>query len=308
MKYFKLLLAFCMALIVLSQCKKIEHQPVNKTIEKTTYVDSVVDGNVAPPFNGVSTVLIENYVNKMYIDILGREPTGSELADRVSDLKAGSLSEASREAVFDDMAATGDYYDRLFEIFSSKMLNGFDSVVIDQQILEYQYIKILLDSLGDYVNANLIQFELERLYLLQDAKADLRADIITLNEFVGRILENTLYDQINMGSENFVLSAFENLFNRLPTVAELTEGVSMVDGFVPGTIFNQDGTSKGDFVDITTTVEEFYEGRITDAYLNLLLREPTDTELEVILTAFLANGDLKEVQKSIIKTEEYAGF
>ena len=57
-----------------------------------------------------------------------------------------------------------------------------------------------------------------------------------------------IYDEINMGTENFVVSIFQNFFHRYPTAAELYSASNMVDGN-QSTIFNTNGSSKKDFIE-----------------------------------------------------------
>ena len=37
-----------------------------------------IDGNEPPDYSGVPTIMVENYVNRLYIDLLGREATNEE--------------------------------------------------------------------------------------------------------------------------------------------------------------------------------------------------------------------------------------
>jgi len=45
-----------------------------------------VPNNQAPPDNTIASVVKENYVNKVYISVLGRKPDANELNSGLSDI------------------------------------------------------------------------------------------------------------------------------------------------------------------------------------------------------------------------------
>ena len=72
-----------------------------------------------------------------------------------------------------------------------------------------------------------------------------------------RLMDNLVYDQINMGTFNFVISAFDNLLYRYPTDAEYEAGYTMVEDNVSTTLMGQSGTNRGDFIRIMTEGQAF---------------------------------------------------
>ena len=104
-----------------------------------------------------------------------------------------------------------------------------------------------------------------------------------------------------------VLATFENLFYRFPTTNELSKSSIMVDG-QPSILFFKNGSTKLDFSYIVTECNEFYQGMIIDMYRTFLLRDPINEEIDALISDFISDKDLKQVQKSILITEEYAGF
>src|SRR6218665_3290708 len=53
------------------------------------------DNNI-PVYTGTPTLLVENYVNRLYIDLIGREPNDAEMAADVQVLENASLSQQAR--------------------------------------------------------------------------------------------------------------------------------------------------------------------------------------------------------------------
>jgi len=294
-----LLFYFLLFILTTFSCKKEENIQV--------YEDLRVSGNMAPPFEGVTTLKVINYVNKLYIDLTGEEPTPSQLDIDVNYLESNDLSEASRQKIISDIMELERYHDRLYNLVSTSLINGIGVSQIEELIQEYEAIRddsfLKKDSALGYFFEN----EIKKAQDLLNAKSDYKSGIITINEYYYRFVYNGVYDEINMGSENFVISCFENLFNRYPTLGEINNGVKMVDS-EPAFILQKDGNSKTDFLDILLQNTEFYSGLVVNMYLSFLVRNPSSEELTDATILFAVNSDFQELQTTILKTDEYAGF
>lgn len=296
---------YIIILIIISglftHCKK---DPVNKNY----FQDTIISGNIAPPYDGVSSIQINNYINRLYIDLLGREPLDAEISSGYTTLVNGELSQITKESFINDLITRNEYYDRFFDIYSTKMIAGYDSVEIRYSYLELEYITdSLLIPNGDSLTTHLILMEMDRLEKLMVAKNDYKNDLISINEFMRRLMMNNIYDEINMGTENFVLATFENLFHRFPTENEKTASESIVDG-QPDILFLQSGNSKLDFSYIVTSCDEFYQGVIIDLYKIYMLREPTTQEVLEELEDFKQTGNISNIQLNLLTSNEYAGL
>lgn len=282
-----------------SSCKKEFIEDIHQ--------NKIVDGNVAPPFSGVSTLQIENYVNKLYIDLISREPSDAELDAAVISLKADELSESSREQIISDLMGEYDYYRRYFESTSGRFLEGVDSADMVETLALLQFLIANAYQTGDTLLAYLLEYEYGRHEDLYFATSNYASGAIGINAYYSYFVNNGYFDEINMGSENFVKACFENLFFRLPTAAELSQGVAMVDG-ASSQIFLQDGNSKLDFIGIVTQTTEFYQGVVIENYRSLLSRNPDSYEMDSLTQSLEASGDVQDMQMHIFKSEEYAGF
>ena len=284
--------------VLFLSCKTEITQEIHKNI--------VVDGNQVPDYSGVSTLQVENYVNKLYIDLIGEEPTAAELDQKVALLKNSDLSAESREIIIDELLASDKYYKQLFNQTSAVYLNGLLKNEISDQILNFAYIREQSLINGDTLVAFILEYEIGKLAELIRADQDLKDGLITRNEFYGRFCLNYFFDQINMGSENFVKATFENMLGRFPTESELSNGEEMVNGF-GGQLLLQSGNSKPDFVRIVSNSQEFYNHWVDLNYSGLLGRSSTAAELEDAFL-LLAIDDFAGVLISILKSDEYAGF
>lgn len=284
-----------------------------------------VPGNEPPNPDNVPTVLIENYVNRMYIDLIGREPLDTEMDSMVRFLKENDLSVEAREAVIERLQSdtswvAGDtsyqyaYYQRFYDMSKARIIEGESDAAIYEEIdlLERTF---LIDSLngdtipaGNFISSAQAEQEIEKLENVLFIKRQYRGDSIEVDEIYRRLCNNSVYDEINMNTFNFIRATFDNLFYRFPTGAEFDAAWEMCEKNNSANIFGANGQTKGDFLRIITTSREFYEGMIQWAYLNLLARFPTSAETSALLSGFYTGHDFQNMQKKIMVTNEYANF
>lgn len=266
-----------------------------------------VPGNTPPPYSGTPTILVDNYVSKLNIDLVGLKPDDNQKESDIVYLEDNDLSFSAREVVIERILDLDAYHDRLFQVTSDLLLNGMGVDEVQTVYDEYEFVRDFLYQSGDTFTAQYIDYELIKLTQLLNVKSDYQSGKINLGEYYSRFSYNLIYDEINMGTENFVIACFENFFKRYPTNTELEKGKEMVDG-LPVKLLLKEGRNKIDFLTIMTENSEFYQGRILDAYRTLLLRDPTSDELNELTDQFQNSDDFSTVQIEITKLDEYAGF
>ena len=264
----------------------------------------IIEDNTHPPDATISNVVKENYVNKSYISVLGRKPSSTELSAGIAVLNQHNLSVADRNQVLGDIFAKPGYNQRLYDINIATLLNNLDTAQITTFIYVFQ--QLLLDPL--YApQYPLIQAEKTKLENLKKSVTDLNSGTISIIGLHKRCVNNYMYDQVNMGTENFVVSVFQNFLYRYPTEDELTQSKQIVDGF-EGVVFLQTGTVKDDFINIFFGCNNYFEGQVRDLYLKYLFREPTSVEMSDKAQIYKNSLDYKALQKAILSTDEYAGI
>lgn len=290
-------LAVC--LLLWSACTKKE------IINSTEHINYVVDSNQVPHYQGVTTIQIENYVNRAYIDFLGREPSQNERQTAVDALKAGGLSAAARRNMVQQLQTQPEYYAQFGKIYMNALMGGLDSLRVQDEVDFLQFLVDNYTMAGQMQLAQLTAYEKLKLERANSALYEYRTGQISINAYFARLIHNYIYDQINMGSENFVVACFEGLFHRLPTLQEKTAGVTMTNGF-PAQLLLRDGTTKGDFVQIVTQVDAFYEGLSVYIYRQLLARSPSSVEMGAATTALKNDSKTyKDVQADVAASDEY---
>ncbi len=265
----------------------------------------LIPNNTAPPDSTISTLVIENYVTKCYISLLGREPSTSEEIDAVNILVAANMTSASRKEVLSEIIGKPEYAQKLVEYNSIKLLNNpLDTVEIQTQI--YIYTSLLSDP--QYAPFyDLINSIISNLETLLSTPGELNSGSIGIREMHRRMITNEIYDQINAGSFNYVLSLFNNFLFRDPTSEEHNSGITMVDGFV-AVLFYETGTSKDEFIEIFLDSDDYFEGQVRELYLRYLFREPTSQEQGYHAGRYHQSDDFNQLQKDILSLDEFAGL
>lgn len=264
----------------------------------------VIPNNQAPPDYTISSIVKENYINKVYISVLGRKPEAMELNSGLSYINQHNLSDSDRIAFLDEVFAKPTYNQRLYEIASVKLLTSFDTTAITQTISTFQFL--LTDSAYASV-FDILNMEIARLQQLKNIPADLNNGTLTTIGMHRRLINNYFYDQINMGTENFIVSTFQHFMDRYPTDNELEQSSNMVNGLSAVIFFNQ-GNTKGQYMDIILTTDNYFESEVRELYLRYLFRQPTSIEMTKYATEYKTQLNYKKLQKTILSLNEYVGI
>ncbi|HHG85288.1 MAG TPA: hypothetical protein ENJ82_11130 [Bacteroidetes bacterium] len=277
-------------LLALVSCRKTE--------------EIVIRDNTAPPDYTVADVTLESYINRSYISLLGRKPTDAEFATGLTQLRLNNVSQSNRETFLDGVFSNPYYPNRLFDVGRSLYLNGSDTTEFQEFI---DIFEVLLQDTQYQAVWPEIREEISKMQRVLDIPLDLGNGSIDIVEMHRRLCYNYVYDQINMGTQNFVVSMFQNFFFRYPTVAELEAGETMVDGF-NAIILLQTGQTKVDFIAIFLRSKDYAEGQVRDVFTRFLFREPMTEEMERLSIQFVNNWDYEALLKAVMTTNEYVGL
>ncbi|GIV34478.1 MAG: hypothetical protein KatS3mg031_2013 [Chitinophagales bacterium] len=244
-----------------------------------------------------SLVRIEKFVQNCYIQLLGRKADSGETAYWNAQLKDSRLSYASAERLIDSLLRHPEYRQHQYLLARNELMNFIfnpDSAEIEKTI------KIWEEAERNEAGRK----EISRLRALQAIPRDLltgNLDNIGLHK---RLVHNSYYDFINMGTENFVVSMYHNFLDRNPTTFELEQGKKMVDGF-PAILDYQSGASKEDFINLFFESYAYFEGQVRKAFLRLLYREPTPEESVFFTLQYKKNRNYEQLLKSLLLYETF---
>jgi hypothetical protein len=275
--------------------------------------------NDAPYYDKVPSVKVRNYVNRLFIDLLGREPLDVEMDQETATLQADNVSKTSREALINklmqdnefrdgDTSYTLTYHKRLHELAKIRFIEG----IADEELRGQASIN-RSDAISDSLSGNMVGYEenmakYAKMVSILNSRSYYQSGQIDLFSVYASMVDNSIYDIINMNTFNFVNACFDDLFFRFPTSAEFQIGFSMVEDNTPGSLFGAPGQNRADFVRILTQSNECKLGVVVWVYNTLLARNPTSTEMELEMQKFGTDSDLKALQKRILITNEYANF
>jgi hypothetical protein len=285
----------------------------------TKSYDTLVDGNRPPNYGSIPTLKIDNYVNRLFIDFLGREATEVERNDWVFKLKSNGLAYSTRDSLirilqWDSTFRLGDssyrhaYSQRLYDVSKARFLEGASDPDIGQAIgslrfgitvarLEGDSVRVYanLDAISKYSNVLISRHR----YRLQE---------IGYSEMVACMINNPIYDGINMNSFNYVIASFDDVLRRNPTQDEFTRAYQIIDKNEPQEIFGVWAANKNEYAQALTQTDGFFEAQIRWSYFLLVQREPLTKELNQFLQPYLQNRRIEDVQRAIAITDEYAQF
>lgn len=264
----------------------------------------IVPDNEAPPDSTIQNVVLESYINRSYIILLGEQPDDAQMAQGKATLRTHNVSQADREAFLNGVMAQPGYHQRLFDVGRGLYLNGADTSAMQDEIF---LIDLILGDSAFIAFWDDAQAQKDQLLLLMDVPGDLTAGTIDMREAHKRMVLNKIYDQINMGTQNFVISMFQNFLERYPTEAERNASETMVDGF-PSVVFMQSGRTKENFVDIFIASRDYDEGQVRDLFRRYLYREPDTQEMDELTNTYRADHNYKALQIAVMSLDEFVGI
>lgn len=279
----------------------------------------IIGDNDAPYYGDVPTVLVKNYINRLYIDLIGREPLDVEMDADVLLMRDNDLSKETRESIVDRLMTDtsyveGDssyfiaYYHRFYDMSKARLLEGVSNSEINGQWGIYHFGWIV-----DSINGNLIgmaekEVQMAKLEAILSSEFEYRRGEVDVNDVYVRMLDNYFYDLINMNTFNFVNASFDDLYYRFPTQSEFTTAFDIIEYNSSSVIFGKPAQNKDDYIKIVSDTREYYEGMIIWVYRSFVSRDPTTQEVYDHMQEFYIDRNVQKIQKSIVVTDEYANF
>jgi hypothetical protein len=286
----KKIVLFLSLIAIVSGCKKTE------TVS--------ISNNYPPPDYTLENIVYESYINKSYILALGSEPDSIELQAALNILKPAGLGGNSRERFLNLVFANPKYRNHVFTELNVELLNNLDTNEISNTIGIYNYV------LGDSTfmfSWPVALYEKDRLLQLQTAPTFYVNGTLSYARLQNRMLNNYFYDQINMGTLNFVNTSFKQILDRNPTIQEQQAGVSMCDGF-NASLFLTSGYSKDEYLNIIFNQNDYYEATVKKVYRKYLLRDPKSLEMVQGTQLYKSSQNFESIQKAVMVTNEFIGI
>ncbi|TNE79295.1 MAG: hypothetical protein EP332_11335 [Bacteroidetes bacterium] len=261
----------------------------------------VYENNTPPADNSISELEISTYINRVYISLLGRKADAEEFSD-AKELMGNQPGLAEREQLLDQLLQLPEYKSNYVLRWRQDLIEGIDSIQASKDMALYTFQ--LQDSAMNPLIRSELQNRVVRLQNLVMVNQDYLNGVIDWKGVIRRFIDNHYYDEINMGTENFVVSLFQHFLDRYPSAQELEDAKRMVDGF-SGILFLQTGNSKAQCLDILFSSEAFMEGQIHRLYQNYIYRKATQDEVLYQLDLYQQTQLIQSIQRSILTSESY---
>lgn len=285
-----------------------------KKEENVTFSD-----NTIPHYDEVPSIIIENYVNRVFIDLIGREPTDLEMTAEAAALKSANMSVAARTALVNKImtstaAVEGDgsyreaYIRKFYEDQKGRFLEGSSEANILEQMYIYESVAHSDSLNGNILGYQVNSFEAAKLELVLDSREELQLDSIVFEEMCYRMMYNSIYDNINMNSFNFINATFDDCFARFPTESEYEEIYPAIEYNGAGMVFFQIVNNKDEYLNALINSSEFDEGLVRWCYKALLARDASSYEVYTLAPLFANGSNFSAVQRNILISDEYAGI
>lgn len=265
------------------------------------YEVTTVPGNKPLDDRTISTQTKENYINRLYILLLGRKAESIEFNTSYALLDKAPSSAFNRAQVVEGIMNNNEFFDKLWYDVRDEILDGVDTSELRYELLDFK------DRLQKATNPNTKAFyqnEVDRLTPIMTIVDDLSAGNISMQNVHEMSVNNSIYDDINMGTENFVVSVFQNFLYRYPTGYELSESKNMVNNN-SAVLFLQTGQGKPKFIKIFFNHSSYKEGQITHLFKKYLFRSPSSEELDQYTQEYINNNNYYNIQKELLASEEY---
>jgi hypothetical protein len=303
MKSGNTLFIFASLLLVFAACKP----------EEIVFPD-----NPVPPYDEISTILVQNYVNRMYIDLIGREPTDLEMERDVALMEADSLSMEIRLTVMNELMTGTDsldgttyrtlYHEKLYTDLKARFLEGASDAILNERYGLARGMAITDSLNGNWEGYAINQAHAERLLAVLECPVALELQEIEVRDACARMMWNDVYDQINMNSFNFVNASFDDLYQRFPTQAEFDVSYNIIEYNQPNLIFGFSANDKPSYIEALVWNPEWNEGMVRWQFRSFLARDPSDAEVLEAVDEFGLNNLTADIQRYILQSDEYAGF
>lgn len=263
--------------------------------------ETIVPVDNLPADSTITQIELENYINKTHIALLNRKPTEAELSQSLQQLDIDRYNRSIRNAYVLGIQDLDRSKWAIWQFLSDRILDGIDTTQVRESADIFQY---RVDNSGTQNEKDYWQWLLDRTNNNLVALEGWYNQDSTYNSLVGWMVRMPIYDEINMGTENFVVSIYQHFYHRYPTDHELTQASKMVDRQW-GLLYGINGNSKADFLNIFLNRGEFQQGVIINACESYLNRTPTTVELDKYLN-HLSNGwDYLRLQRYLLTSSEF---
>lgn len=262
---------------------------------------TIIPVDSLPIDSTITAIEQSNYITRLYIILLNRKPSQTEAEATLAQLQIDPYDVTLRSAIVANLQAQPEATFVVFQGMCNRYLDAADTAEIRQ---DRDYYQTKSDNATNQSTQAYYQNLADRMADLYLVPFWLRWGTATYDGVQQVIVDNSIYDEINMGTENFCVSLFQNYYLRYPTSVELLEATTMVNGKA-GILFGINGDSKGDLLDIFFSQNEYRQGVIQGLFQLYLLRNPSLYEANQALQQLVNGMTFLQLQNQILSSHDY---
>jgi hypothetical protein len=197
---------------------------------------------------------------------------------------------------------------RIYDISKARFLEGASDPSIAQFVGNLDFAIAVARLEGDSTRVYLYYDYRKKYFDVLNSRILFRKNLIDYRQMTASMINNSIYDGINMNSFNFVNAAFDNVLSRKPTGDEFSRSFDIIEKNLSRSLFGRWATNKNEFCQVLTESDAFHEGQIRWFYYVMVQREPTTAEVSKLFFPFIKNHRIEEILETILITDEYAQF
>jgi hypothetical protein len=243
---------------------------------------------------------------------LGRGATSDELDEFVEALESDNFSATSRKSFIASLQSTEgfkqQYLNKVYVDMKARYLDALNEDEIQQEANFWLSQAIQASALGDALASELFMQEYNKTMTISNMATSWEDSPIDYPACAKAMMFNSLYDDLNMGTFNFIHASFDQNFYRYPTDVEYNQLYAPIEYNGPGIFFQQNVSNKSQLLDVLITSTEFKEGLVRWFYRSYFIREPQAQELTEGIAYWTAQNDFNGFIQKILSNDEYAGI
>lgn len=235
-----------------------------------------------------------SFIMRSHLLLLNSKPTSFFIDSCAFKITKDTIN--GKQQYLTNLVSEKAYFQNMVSICRIDFLNNTSTKAIRDVTDEYGFL-ITYNSVKDY--NDVLNSRLHKLAMLLKAEEDFSIGLISYQQVQQRYLDNSLYDEINMGPDNFVISCFMHLLMRHPTKAEITEAKKMITGY-SGYLLNKNGTGRESFFNILFNSDAYKESQVRYWFSYYFNRDPTQEEILHYLQFQKIDFDVRTLQTTLL--------
>lgn len=218
----------------------------------------------------------EKYIQKTSLTLLGKILDEKEINAYLKIVKKNTESKKVKSEIIDIMMSSPDFYTNMEAQLREEYLENLSkNDFIEIYLMDFFVLNEIRKESVNWLDMHNI---FNTLYRIANISNKIFKDTIDIRTIQSLLVNNYIYSQINMGSDNFIISTFQYFIRRKPTNYELIQGRAMLSG-QEATLFGKKGFGKQDFIKILLSNSEYWEGQVIFWFNKINNRDPSASEV-----------------------------